>query len=234
MSITSLLLFIFTLIGYFITKKLYRRVPYLIFSPPIFLPIIIIIMISILGISYDTYMLYNKWLVWLIGPATVAFALPIYEFRAVIRDHFLSITFGVIGAMTTGLIISALLAYLFHFNELITYSLMARIVSTPFAIEVMRSLPEDEVELSIVLTMITGIVGVFISDVVLTKIKVNHHISRGAAMGTSSQGIGVAKAFLKDRQTGVVACLSMIISGFFMVFFGPFLIQMITNYLNFN
>lgn len=74
----SLLCLIGTFAGYVLVKALHQRFPYLLLSPAILLPAIIILILVAFNISYNTYMQDNQWIVWMLGPATVAFAIPIY------------------------------------------------------------------------------------------------------------------------------------------------------------
>ena len=103
-------------------------------------------------------MYYSKWLVWMLGSATFAFAIPIYEYRKVIQQHAFSIALGIIVGMLVGVVSSFYLARLFHFDAVTSYSLMSRSISTPFAMEVTQAVG-GSVELVILFTVITGIVG---------------------------------------------------------------------------
>jgi len=104
MNITALLCFIATIIGYILAKKLYRRYPYMLLSPAMLVPFVLILILLGFHISYDTYMTDNHWIVWMLGPATIAFAIPIYEYRQLIREHLFSIALGIVIGMSAGVI----------------------------------------------------------------------------------------------------------------------------------
>lgn len=231
MNLLALGFLIATLFGYILNKKLYRKYPYLVFSPAILLPILLILAISALQSSYSTYMHYNQWIVWLLGPATVAFAIPIYEYRDVIRQHVLSISLGIILGMTAGVVSAFYLANLFDFDQITRYSLMSRSISTPFAMELTQNLG-GSVELVILFTMMTGILGVACADLVLIALRLNSRFAQGAALGNAAHGFGTSKAFMRHRDEGVIACLSMVLSGIFMVLFGPLLVHGIISLLS--
>ncbi|WP_273776732.1 LrgB family protein [Acinetobacter sp. GSS19] len=231
MNLLALGFLIATLFGYIFNKKLYRKYPYLVFSPAILLPILLILAISALQSSYSTYMHYNQWIVWLLGPATVAFAIPIYEYRDVIRQHVLSISLGIILGMTAGVVSAFYLANLFDFDQITRYSLMSRSISTPFAMELTQNLG-GSVELVILFTMMTGILGVACADLVLIALRLNSRFAQGAALGNAAHGFGTSKAFMRHRDEGVIACLSMVLSGIFMVLFGPLLVHGIISLLS--
>lgn len=199
-------------------------------APGIFVPFIIMVLMVIFNVSYDTYMMENKWIIWMLGPATIAFAIPIYEYRKVIKEHVLSISLGIVVGMIAGVISAFYLAKLFSFNQETTYSLMARSISTPFAMELTSNIG-GSVELVILFTMITGIAGVAMADMILLTLKLNSRFAQGAALGNSAHGFGTSKAFMRHREEGVVACLTMVLAGVFMVLLGPGIVHLVVNIL---
>lgn len=230
MNLVAVLCFIGTFIGYILSKKLHQKYPYMLLAPGIFVPLIIMLLMVIFNISYDTYMIENKWIIWMLGPATIAFAIPIYEYRNVIKEHVLSISLGIVVGMIAGVISAFYLAKLFSFDQETTYSLMARSISTPFAMELTSNIG-GSVELVILFTMITGIAGVAMADMILLALKLNSRFAQGAALGNSAHGFGTSKAFMRHREEGVVACLTMVLAGIFMVLLGPVIIRFVVTYL---
>lgn len=222
----SVLCFVMTLIGYVLVKKLHRRFPYMLFSPALFVPFLLIVFMTIFHVSYDTYMQESQWIVWMLGPATVAFAIPIYEYRQVIRKHAISICLGILFGMLAGVISAFYLAQLFHFDQETSFSLMARSISTPFAMELTNNIG-GSVELVILFTMITGIAGVALADLVLAGLKLHSRFAQGAALGNAAHGFGTSKAFMRHKEEGVAACLSMVLAGVFMVLLGPSIIHLV-------
>ena len=230
MNLVAILCFVGTFIGYILSKKLHKKYPYMLLAPGIFVPFIIMVLMVIFNVSYDTYMMENKWIIWMLGPATIAFAIPIYEYRKVIKEHVLSISLGIVVGMIAGVMSAFYLAKLFSFNQETTYSLMTRSISTPFAMELTSNIG-GSVELVILFTMITGIAGVAMADMILLALKLNSRFAQGAALGNSAHGFGTSKAFMRHREEGVVACLTMVLAGVFMVLLGPSIIHLVVNFL---
>ncbi|NNG75106.1 LrgB family protein [Acinetobacter sp. ANC 4277] len=230
MNLVAILCFVGTFIGYILSKKLHKKYPYMLLAPGIFVPFIIMVLMVIFNVSYDTYMMENKWIIWMLGPATIAFAIPIYEYRKVIKEHVLSISLGIVVGMIAGVMSAFYLAKLFSFNQETTYSLMTRSISTPFAMELTSNIG-GSVELVILFTMITGIAGVAMADMILLGLKLNSRFAQGAALGNSAHGFGTSKAFMRHREEGVVACLTMVLAGVFMVLLGPSIIRVVVTYL---
>ena len=230
MNITALFCFIATIIGYILAKKLYRRYPYMLLSPAMLVPFVLILVLLGFHISYDTYMTDNHWIVWMLGPATIAFAIPIYEYRQLIREHLFSIGLGIVIGMCAGVISAFYLAKLFHFDDQTTYSLMSRSISTPFAMELTSHIG-GSIELVILFTMITGIAGVLLGDTILLLLKLNSVFAQGASLGNAAHGFGTSKAFMRHHEEGVIASLTMVLAGVFMVILGPSLIHLVLRCL---
>ena len=230
MNNIAIICFLLTLIAYVLVKKLYKKYPYMLLSPALFVPFLMIVFMMSFQVSYETYMEKSQWIMWMLGPATVAFAIPIYEYRQVIRSHLISMSLGIILGMVSGVVSAFYLAQFFSFNQETTYSLMARSISTPFAMELTQNVG-GSVELVILFTMITGIAGVAIGDIVLAGLKLHSKFAQGAALGNSAHGFGTSKAFIRHKEEGVVACLSMVLAGVFMVLFGPKIIHLVIWFL---
>ncbi|KQC98143.1 LrgB family protein [Acinetobacter soli] len=226
----SLLCLIGTFAGYVLVKALHQRFPYLLLSPAILLPAIIILILVAFNISYNTYMQDNQWIVWMLGPATVAFAIPIYEYRGIIRRHALAIGLGICIGMTAGIVSAFYLARWFHFDEQTTLSLMSRSISTPFAMALTAHIG-GSVQLVIVFTMITGITGMVLGDVVLAILRLRSTLAQGASLGNAAHGFGTSKAYARHKDEGVIASLTMVLSGIFMVVAGPSLIHLVIKLL---
>ncbi len=195
-------------------------------APGIAVPLILIILLYVLQVKYQQYMQFNQGLVWMIGPTTVAFALPIYEYKHILTKHFISISLGIIFGMLSGVLSSYALAQYFSLDRTLTLSLMTRSISTPFAMELANQI-NGSIELSILFTMLTGIAAVLVANLVFGLINLKNNVAQGAALGNAGHGFGTVKAFLRHTDEGVAACLCMILSGILMVFVGPYLILML-------
>jgi len=66
---------------------------------------------------------------------------------------------------------------------------------------------------------------------ILLALKLNSRFAQGAALGNSAHGFGTSKAFMRHREEGVVACLTMVLAGVFMVLLGPSIIHLVVNFL---
>ena len=108
----SVLCLLMTLALYFANKKIYRRLHTIWMMPLVLTPLILVLFLVVTHVSYQDYMGESHWLLWLLGPATIAFAVPVYENMTVIRRHWMSLSAGVITATVVAVSSSVWLARL--------------------------------------------------------------------------------------------------------------------------
>lgn len=182
----------------------------------------------ILGVhsSYQDYFSGTKWLLVMLGPVTVAFAVPIYEQRALIRRQWRVLTVGSLAGSLTAIGSSWALAKLVGLDETMVRSLLPRSISTPFAMEVSGDIGGIP-NLTAVFVVITGILGALIGDVLLARITVGSALARGALFGLGAHAIGTARAHQIGAGEGAVAGLVMVMVGLLNVLAAPLLAQVL-------
>ena len=225
-NIISLCCLIWTILAYALAKRIHQYYGKFWLNPAITVAATTIILMVLLGISYQTYWEDTAWIVALLSPATVAFAIPIYQYRRLIYRYAAVMSASIIVGMVVGIVTILACAKIFHFDNIITYSLMARSISTPFALDLAQKI-HGSASLVSLFTLITGIVGLVIGDIILGWSHIRFHLANGVAFGNASHGFGTARASQRNESEGVIASLTMILAGLFMVFFGPFTIQCI-------
>ena len=112
-----------TLVNYFANKRLYRRFRKLPLMPLVLTPALLVLMLVLGHISWQSYIGESHWLLWLLGPATIAFAVPVYDNFAIIKRHWMSLTAGVVTATVVAVTSSVWLARLFTLPDEIPRSL---------------------------------------------------------------------------------------------------------------
>lgn len=225
--LASLFCLAWTVALYFAIKPFYLRRPRIWLSPAIVVPALTIALLLAAHIPYAAYVADTRWMVWLLGPATIAFAVPIYEHRAIVRRHWLALALGVVAGTLVAMVSARLLAEAFHFNTEITRSLMARSVSTPFAVAVV-SRTGGSADLVSLFTVMTGLIGMMAGDTVLALLRLRSPVAQGASLGAAAHGFGTARARQRHTEEGVVASLTMVLAGIVMVIAGPALTHWIT------
>ncbi|HBL9593573.1 TPA: LrgB family protein [Salmonella enterica subsp. enterica serovar Kentucky] len=200
----SVLCLVITLGIYFANKRLYRRFRKLPLMPLVLTPALLVLMLVFGHISWQNYIGESHWLLWLLGPATIAFAVPVYDNLAIIKRHWMSLTAGVVTATVVAVTSSVWLARLFTLSDEIQRSLAVRSVTTPFALAAAEPLGGQP-----------DLVALFL------RLSIREGMAKGAGFGAASHGAGTARSYELGQQEGVVASLVMMLSGVVMVLAAP-------------
>ncbi|WP_311790058.1 MULTISPECIES: LrgB family protein [Pantoea] len=223
--ILSLLCLAVTLLIYFLNKRLYRRWRTLLLMPLVATPLLLVGLLLITHVSWQDYIAESHWLLWLLGPATLAFAVPVYENMAIIRRHWLSLSAGVLTATLVAVCSSVWLARLLTLPESIQRSLAVRSITTPFALAAAKPIG-GQPDLVALFVVITGVFGMAVGDVLFLRIAIRQGVAKGAGLGAASHGAGTARAYQLGEQEGVVASLVMMLSGVVTVVLAPLIGQL--------
>jgi predicted murein hydrolase (TIGR00659 family) len=213
LSTTPLLWLTVTLVAYQLGAWVFKRFgcsPLL--NPVLTSVIALVLMLKLSDTNYKTYFDGAQFIHFLLGPATVALAIPLYREIEAIKKSFVPIVItSIIGALTA--IISAVgIAWVFGGKDIILLTLAPKSATTPIAMgisEQIGGLPT----LTAVAVVLTGISGAIFGDFVLKRLKVNDETARGMALGLASHGIGTAHAIQKSQVAGAFAALAMALNG---------------------
>lgn len=209
LSASPLLHLTLTLIAFQIGSWLYGKGRLNPLLNPVLIAVVILVAILVLtGTSYETYFDGAQFVHFLLGPATVALALPLYrQFEKVRRSAL-----AVLASIVTGSLVAAgsavAVGYLFGASKDTLLSLAPKSVTAPVAMGIsqqMGGLPS----LTAVLVILTGILGAMIGPYVLNLVRVSDWSARGLAMGTASHGIGTARALQVNEVAGAFSGLAM-------------------------
>lgn len=211
---------------YWIAKQAYRRWRRWWLMPLAVTPVLVAVIVLGLHATYHDYIRGTKWLVLLLGPATVAFAIPIYEQRALIRRHWPVLLIGMVAGSVTAVGSSWALATLAGLDQTLLLSLLPRSISTPFAMEVSGEIGGIP-DLTAVFVVITGIAGAAIGDMILARIPLGSALARGALFGIGAHGAGTARAHQIGETEGAVAGLVMVLVGLLNVIIAPLLAHLL-------
>lgn len=217
---TTLLWFVLTVALYLAVKRCYVRTRAWWCSPLLAVPLLMIGLVLALHEPYQQYFKATHWLSWLLGPATVAFAIPIYQYRKLIAKHWFSLACGVMVGMPVAVISSVMLARWFNLPDLLQRSLAPRSISTPFALVTAGSIGGSQ-QLTAVFVVVTGVFGMIFGEVVLACLPLRSKLARGALFGAAAHAAGSAKALEIGNEEGVVASLTMMLGGVATVFAAP-------------
>ncbi len=201
-----------TIAFYLLAKRLYRHWPRWWLMPLALTPALLIAVVLAIHASYRDYIHGAGWLLALLGPATVAFAVPIYEQRALIRREWPVLALGMVAGSLTAVGTSWMLATALGLDGTLRLSLLPRSISTPFAMQVSQDIGGVP-DLTAVFVVLTGVLGAILGEVLLSWLPVRSALARGALFAIGAHGAGTARATQLGREEGSIAGLLMVLVG---------------------
>lgn len=194
----------------------------LVLSPIVTASMVLALAVYVSG-SYLTFRSGTHWLGWVLGPATVAFAVPIYEYRQIVRRNWLPLLVGGVVGTSTSVAFGWLAATLLSVDGIVRLSLLPRSVSTPFAMAVSADIGGIP-DMTAIFVVVTGVVGSLLADIVMRLTPLGSSISRGALLGVAAHGSGIARAKGLGEEEGMVAALMMVVVGLINVVVAPLIV----------
>jgi predicted murein hydrolase (TIGR00659 family) len=209
-----------TVACYLLSKRIYRKWPKWWLTPLAAAPAALIVAALVLKEDYRDYFHSAGWLLALLGPATVAFAVPIYEQRALIRRHWPVLLAGMVVGSLVAMATSWGLAAALGLSGAIQLSLTPRSMSTPFAMQVSGEIGGIP-DLTAIFVVLTGVFGAVIGEFLLARMNLRSALARGALFGVGAHGAGTAKAHQIGQVEGAVSGLVMVLVGLLNVLAAP-------------
>ena len=215
-----------TLVAYGFSRWIYRRTGRYLLSPLILVPALLLAVAVPLNTAYAEYATDTHWLMLVLGPVTVAFAVPIWQQRKLLARHWLALLLGMLAGSVASIGSSYWLAKVLALDTSLTLSLVPRSITTPFAMPVAQSLGGVP-ELTAVFVMFTGVFGAMMGGILLKWLPLRSSLARGALFAVGAHGAGVSRAREVGSEEGSVAGLVMVLTGILNLLAAPLLMLMI-------
>lgn len=183
---------------------------------------LVIMVLKYFNINIDDYNKGGQFVSFLLTPATVVLAVPLYKkiklFKANAVSIFSGIFMGTLGGITTVII----LGHVFGLSKSIDLSMIPKSITTPIGIEVSKQLGGIP-SITVAVIIITGIVGAIIGPTIFKVLKIKDKVAVGVALGTASHAVGTSKAIELGEIEGAMSSLSIGIAGLITVIIAPIL-----------
>jgi len=214
---------ILTVVMYFISRKIYLKTNNALLTPLLLSTTAIILILHFSGITFEQYKPGKDIMTFLLGPATVALALPLYLNRHILRDSFVPILIGIASGAVATLTTAVILAKLSGLDSMIIASIAPKSITAPIAVEIALHTGGDPA-IAVAFVVFTGTLGSMIGAGFLSLCKIDNPIARGLAMGVTSHGQGTATIMQEGQTQGAMAGVAMALSAIFISFIAPFYI----------
>ncbi|MFP7300382.1 LrgB family protein [Neobacillus niacini] len=222
---------LFTLLTFFIyrfAKWVYSKKSLPIFHSLLLAPILLILLINIMNVSANQYLEATKWLTHLLGPATVAFAVPIYKHLPTIKKYMGTIVISVTTGTLAAIFSTFTLSKLIHLKADLLTSILPRSITTPIAIEVSKEIGGLPT-LTTVFVILTGVMGGVMGPSVIKWLSIKTPIAKGLALGMAAHGAGTNKAMEYGEQEATFSSLAMIFAAWITLLWGVLLLPALIN-----
>lgn len=201
-----------SLIAYMIGAMLKKKLK-LGFFNPLLISIVISILVLLVGkIDYDTYNEGAKYLSWLLTPATVCLAIPLYEQWELLKHNYKAVLLGLLAGTVTSLTTVFVLAKIFGFSHEEYVTLLPKSITTAIGMGVSEELG-GYVTITVAVIIITGVLGNMLGEGICRLCRITEPISKGLAFGAASHAIGTAKAIEIGEVEGAMSGLAIAVSG---------------------
>lgn len=213
LSESPLLWLSLTLCAYALAVAVYRAAGATPFLLPILTSVIILVIIlTITDTPYETYFEGAQFIHFLVGPATVALAIPLYNQTRKLKEHWKPIVIALLIGTATAMFSTALIAWALGASSDMIISLIPKTATMPIAMALVDYFG-GQPSLSAVSVAITGIVGTIMAGPILHLLGVHNPIARGFSMGLSAHAIGTARSLHIHETAGAFAALGMGLTG---------------------
>lgn len=201
-----------TLAVYQLSLVLYERTRWVLLQPVLVSMALLIGILLVAGLTYEEYRQSTFLLSVLLGPATVALAVPLFLNLRRIRQLFWPVLITLIIAGTFATVLGVALAWAFGAERMMLLTLAPKSVTSPIAMLVAEQIG-GVAALAAVFVLITGVLGAICGPELLRRVGVRHPAAQGMALGITAHAVGTARALQDSEESGAFAALAMSLMG---------------------
>ena len=189
-----------------------KKVKHALCNPLLIATILSIAVLAVLGFDLQTYQKGTAGISWLLTPATVCLAIPLYEQLALLKKNAVAIMLGILAGIISSALCVVVLAVIFSLPHEIYVTLLPKSITSAIGMELSRELGGIP-SITVAVIILSGIVGNMLSPFFCRIFRIKHSVSRGIAVGSSSHAIGTARAIEMGEVEGAMSGLSVAVSG---------------------
>lgn len=188
-----------------------------ILNPLLIGTVCIMAVLSLLKIEYRHYMEGAKYISYLLTPATVCLAVPLYRQLGLLRQNLKAVAGGIASGVLASLLSVFLLAKLFGLSHEQYVTLLPKSITTAIGLGISEELG-GITTITVAVIIVTGILGNIIAEFIYRIFHIEEPVAKGLALGTASHAIGTAKAMEMGEVEGAMSSLAIAVAGLVTVF----------------
>jgi putative effector of murein hydrolase len=216
-----------TVAAFLLARAIFLRTRFPLFHPSALGLVLIVLLIELTGHPYPDYRRQTAWLSWLLGPAVVAMAVPIYRLRILLWRQRTALATTVVAGLIFGFMSMAVLLWAFRAPTAIIEAGTLKSITSPVAYGIARE-AHARTDVAIIGVLFAGILGSTLGPIILSRVLgVHDPRAVGLALGCGSHGIGAARALELHAQSGAFASLGMSTTAILGAVVFPYLLRWI-------
>jgi predicted murein hydrolase (TIGR00659 family) len=231
LSASPLLGLTLTLCAYVFAQWVYARCGLSPLANPVAIAVAILALVLLAsGMSYQRYFAGAQFVHFLLGPATVALAVPLARQVPRLRRSLFPLACALLCGCVTAIVTAVGVALMLGASPELARTMAPKSATTPIAMAVSQNLGGIPA-LTAVLVILTGIFGGISGRFLLNALRVDSHAARGLALGVAAHGIGTARAFQVSPEMGAYAGLGMGLNGVLTALLAPWLVPLMLGWM---
>lgn len=217
---------VISLVGYEVGLLLKKKFRMAVFNPLLIAVICVMVVLLVFDVDYDSYNEGGKYLSYLLTPATVCLAVPLYEQLSLLRKNLKAVAAGIVSGTLASMFSVFLLSLLFGLNHQEYVTLLPKSITTAIGMGVSEELG-GIVTITVAVIVITGVLGAILAELVFKIFRIQEPVARGLALGTSAHAIGTSKAMEFGMVEGAMSSLAIAVAGLLTVVGASFFAELI-------
>lgn len=195
-------------------------------NPLLFSTVATVCFLLFFQVDYDTYYNNVQWMNYLLTPATVCLAVPLYKQMLLLKRNVWAILGGILSGVIASVTSIWIFASLFNYSHKMYVTLLPKSVTAAIAMEISREL-DGIPSLTVPIVIMTGITGNLLANLICKLFRIVNPVAKGVAIGTSSHAMGTAKAIDMGEIEGAMSSISIAVAGFMTVIVAPIFSQLL-------
>lgn len=204
--------FFITIIIFYLSILLKDKTKITIFNPLLITTIIIVSILLLFNIDYETYNNGAKYISYFLTPTTVCLAVPLYKKVQILRKNIIAIISGILSGVIANATVIVLFSKLFHMKSELGTSLLAKSITAPIAIGLTDEMGGIS-SITVFAVVLSGIIGAAIAPTMFKVFRIKNEVAQGLACGTSAHGSGTTTALELGEIQGAMSGLAIIVTG---------------------